>query len=107
MCFVSFVGAGDAFVSVLKKRGKGIRGRGWWWRGCVEEEKERVEEKGEGEEKGRRNGVRGLPREKFSCFLKMRFYPLSRPRLAFCLPFSASTHRDLPACEVSAGSGAF
>ena len=53
--------------------------------------------------KGRGNGVRGEAPAKF---FKSAFYPLSRPRWRLSFAFLSSSHRGLPAGEVSAGSGA-
>ena len=52
--------------------------------------------------KGRGNGVRGEAPAKF---FKSAFYPLSRPRWPLSFAFLSSSHRDLPAGEIWAGSG--
>ena len=40
-------------------------------------------------------------------FLKMRFYPVSRPRWVLWLAFLNSSHRALPLGEVSGRTGPF
>ena len=67
---------------------------------CGRKERRRKKKKGRRRKEGGGNGVRGGAPRKIFVFLKTRFYPLSRPRLAFWLSFSAPTHRDLPAGEV-------
>ena len=68
--------------------------------------KERKRRREEGERRRRKKGREGKrgPGRSPGKILKMRFYPVSRPRWAFCFPFLNCTHSGLPAGDVSAGS---
>ena len=74
--------------------------RGVWLFG-VEDVWKREERKKERE--GREAGSGAQPRRSI---LKSGFYPASGPRWALSFVFLDSSHRDLPAGEVSARSGA-
>ena len=75
MCFVSFVGAGGAFVSVLKKRGNGIRGKGrvveGMWR---RRRREGRRERRRGREREEKRGS-GLAPRKIFVFFKNAILP--------------------------------
>ena len=62
---------------------------------------ERGERKEGGEREGREAGSGAQPRRSI---LKSGFYPASGPRWALSFVFLDSSHRDLPADEVSAKS---
>ena len=86
--------------------GRVVHGREREEEGRRREGEEKRERRRKREGRKEREGKRGPGPAAPPKFFETRFNPFSRPCLGILLPFWDSTHRDLPAGEVSAGSGA-